>query len=362
MQHAADPDMPRGGRSSHDEGPRMMPAGRVAALALAFLSGGAATLVFQLAPRLGAVPEQPISSSVTKSDSIRPVAEAPAVAPPVGAEAFEQETVETTPPAPDLGRPPVAVGYRGVLEPAAGAFVKLPLATSQPVAFVDVRPGDRVEKGWQVFSHWESPERLHAMKNELDKAKKQLELAKIRAATADQTLGRLEKLGANVSSQELQDGQAAAALRKGEVEAAELAVTETQNRYVAMEFEFKQAFVTSPIEGVVASVDIVQGERRQVGGAFRGVTVLDPKQLSCRGAVPPQVASRLRKDLLAAPVSATIECLDERRDATLAAVGVMADPTTGLIPIWLEVPNEDESLFCGAQAVIRFNKPTESRP
>jgi biotin carboxyl carrier protein len=59
---------------------------------------------------------------------------------------------------------PNVLHVQGITEPAPGRFAKLPLATSQPVAFVDVKPGDRVKKGWQVFSHWESPERLQVVK------------------------------------------------------------------------------------------------------------------------------------------------------------------------------------------------------
>lgn len=342
-------------------------AGRVVALALAFVSGGAAMSVLHLStqlatPRPSSVDQEAVAASRTLPPTGPTLPAAVAEAPAAPAESPIVLPPVANAPMAVASAPERVTTVQGVLEAAPGALVKLPLATSQPVAFIDVQPGDKIEKGWQVFSHWESPERLHAMKNEWERAKKQLDLAKIRSTAADQTLARLQKLGATVPSQELQDAEATALLRRGEIEAAELGVSETHNRFVAMEAEFKQAFVTSPIEGIVASVDVVPGERRQVGGTFRGVTVIDPHKLVCRSAVTTKMARQLREDLLAQRTSATILCDGSEYPATLATVGVLADSATGLVPVWLDVPNEDQKLFCGGRVEVRFRQESEQKP
>jgi multidrug efflux pump subunit AcrA (membrane-fusion protein) len=244
----------------------------------------------------------------------------------------------------------------GITEPGYGRFAKLPLATNQPVAFVDVKPGDTVEKGWQVFSHWESPDRLQAIKNDVERTKKQRKIAQTRLAAAEQSLARLEKLTGKVTPQELQDAQTLVAIRRGESEAAELSVQEADNRFTALDFEFKQAFVTSPIDGIVVSVNVVQGERRQASESFRGVTILDPTVLNCRCLVTPRHAQWLRQPRETAPLM-TIFDQEQSWPAKLVHVGVMAEGATGLVPVIFEVPNPDRNLLCGIPVQVRLELP-----
>jgi hypothetical protein len=283
---------------------------------------------------------------------------------------------------------PDALVISGVTEPAPGRSATLPLATAQPVAFVDVKPGDRVTKGSQVFSHWESPETLQAVQTGVERARKQAEAARARLRAAQQTYSRLTLKGAG-TGQELQDAEAAVAVRRAEVEAAELAVQEAEQRYAAADFEFQQAFVTSPIEGVVESVDVVQGERRQPGTAFRGVQILDPRLLQCRCDLTPDQLARLENlarqyrgawsnkaaalglggvptvgrlglaavllsDRIEEGVAATVEWNGRIWPASVRSVGVRADAKTGTVPMLLEVANPDQSLRCGVQVEVRL--------
>lgn len=195
------------------------------------------------------------------------------------------------------------------------------------------------------------------MKTEMEKAKKLLSIAKSRADSANQSLERIAKLGNTVSAQESQDAKTNYAVRQGEVEAAELAVLEAESRYTAMDFEFKQAFVTSPIEGIVAAVDVVQGERRQLGGGFRGVTVLDPRQLVCRCLMTAEQVYLIRdavKPDKTATLNATITLGGKEWSGKLLSCGVLAEGSTGLIPVLLEVENPDESLLCGVKVQVTF--------
>jgi multidrug efflux pump subunit AcrA (membrane-fusion protein) len=262
----------------------------------------------------------------------------------------------------------------GVTEPAPGRYARLPLATSQAVAYLDVKPGDRVTKGLQVFSHYESPDRLQAVQAETEKSKKLLEVAKVRAAAAERTLARLDRLKTQATDQEREDAQTAADVRKQELAAAELAVTEAERRFKATEFEFKQAFVTSPIDGIVTSVDVVLGERRQVGNAFRGVTVLDPRVLYCRCMLTAEQIEKIgpaqnRDDTLdsakRAPAPSAqptrtnrvvVESQNRKYEAAIASVGAIADGSSGFIPVLVEVKNPDESLRVGVRAEVRFEE------
>jgi biotin carboxyl carrier protein len=258
----------------------------------------------------------------------------------------------------------------GTTEPAPGRFAKLPLATSQAVAFVDVKAGDRVKKGWQVFSHWESPERLQAVKNELERTRKLGDVAKARSAAALQNVERLKKLKGSVTAQEFQDAQTNAAIRHSEYEAAQLAIAQAESHFTAMEFEFTQAFVTSPIDGIVVSVDVVQGERRQLNGPFRGVTVLDTTVLYCRcllnqdqlakfqrlGRGPSAPGNRQTVDASEKPeIQVTIESDGQEFAAKIVWIGVQADAASGHIPVLLEVNNPVETLRCGVQTNVCFS-------
>jgi multidrug efflux pump subunit AcrA (membrane-fusion protein) len=256
----------------------------------------------------------------------------------------------------------------GMTEPAPGRYAKLPLATSQAVAFVDVKLGDRVKKGWQVFSHWESPDRLQAVKTELERTKKLFDVAKARSTAATQTVERLKSLQGSVSAQELQDAEAMTAIRQGEMDAAQLAVSQSESHFTAMEFEFTQAFVTSPIDGIITAVDVVPGERRQLSGPFRGVTVLDTSVLYCRCLLNQEqltALQRLAKSELLQPASDSSERAEpnlqvviasdnQELNAVLVWVGVQADASTGLIPVLLEVKNPAEKLRCGIQVEVCF--------
>lgn len=330
----------------------------MAALLCAFLSGGAAMFAYQRLTGPEVVhanlrPDAALAATPASSPSItvaRPVETAIASGVDGPSNRGDEPRAANPPgPAAEASKPLVVAG---ITEPAPGRFARLPLATSQAVAFVDVKPGDRIKKGWQVFSHWESPDRLQAARIEADKTKRALEIAKARAAGAEQTLERLTKLRGTTSAQEVQDAKMAVDVRRQELQSAELAVSEAESRFAAMDFEFKQAFVTSPIDGVVASVDVVLGERRQIGGAFRGVTVLDARVLQCRCMLTHEQASLLTQ----APGvrQAIVESDRQEWPATVTSIGSLADASSGLIPVLLEVQNPDESLRCGIRVSVRF--------
>ncbi|MFM9069474.1 MAG: efflux RND transporter periplasmic adaptor subunit [Planctomycetota bacterium] len=300
-------------------------------------------------PSVSTLPLSTPSASTLPGSTVAPVT------PDSFASPASQDSPNTT------ATPPTTVSWplelTGITEPGYGRFAKLPLATNQPVAFVDVKPGDEVEKGWQVFSHWESPDRLQAVKNDVERTKKQSQIAQTRVAAAEQSLARLETLTGHVPPQELQDAQTLVAIRRAEADAAELSVQEADNRFTALDFEFKQAFVTSPIDGIVVSVNVVQGERRQASESFRGVTILDPTVLNCRCVVTPRQAQWLRQPQATPPLIVVFD-QEQTWSAKLVHVGVMAEGSTGLVPVIFEIPNPDRHLLCGIPVKVRLDSPT----
>jgi multidrug efflux pump subunit AcrA (membrane-fusion protein) len=356
---------------------------RAGAYLLVFISGAAAMFAFRGAGGI----QPPADSTRAVREDIAPIVQAPIVQASATAEhpvlapvekvsfesSAEQKPAHVSPPA--AVNSPSKLQVPGLLEPAPGRFAKLPLATFQAVAFVDVQPGERVKKGWQVFSHWESPDRLQAAKTELAKTKKLLEVAKLQAAAAEKTVARLRKLTGAITSQEMQDAETAAEIRKQEFEGLQLAVSESESRFAALEFEFKQAFVTSPIDGIVAAVDVAVGERRQAGGPFRGVTILDPSVLHCRCLLDQEQVGRLQQ--LTAPSStspstqvsaeqdsttdaaetaptihAVVESEGRQWPATVTFIGLLTDASSGLTPVILEVPNPDAVLRSGTRVNV----------
>ena len=165
-----------------------------------------------------------------------------------------------------------------------------------------------------------------------------------------------------------------AEIRQGEFEAAQLAVAAAESHYTASEFEFNQAFVTSPIDGIVASVDVQAGERRQIGTSFGGVIVLDPRLLNCRCLMTPDELVRLEsmrssiaassandetdggKARKAEQLRATVGMGEKKWEAKLISIGVLADAQTGRIPVILEVQNPDETLRAGMRVPVRLGE------
>lgn len=257
---------------------------------------------------------------------------------------------------------------RGRTEPAPGRLARLPLATGQPVAFVDVRVGDRVEKGWQVFSHWESPERLQMVKTEVERAQKNSEAARMRYDAAAENARRFESLGAAVPTVRRDAAGTAAKLRKLELEAAELTWREAEQRFTATDFEFSQAFVTSPIAGIVTQVNVVPGDRRQAGAGFRGVEVLDASVLICRCLLSVEELAVLNS--WAQPMASQasqpspprweVEVMGQRQrwPAQVTSVGIQAEANSGLIPVLLEVANPDLKLLCNVDVDVEFRPPS----
>jgi multidrug efflux pump subunit AcrA (membrane-fusion protein) len=267
------------------------------------------------------------------------------------------KTSHKSPSAAVMNPPPVAAprGFRvaGITEPSPDRYARVPLATSQAVAFIDVKVGEKVKKGYQLFSHWESPDRLQAFKIDVQKTKKLLELAETRLKSAEQNLARVEKLQDTASAQEKEDAETAASIRRQELEAAKLAVAEAERRFAATDFEFKQAFVTSPIDGVVAAIDLTPGERRQVGNAFRGVTVLDASVLHCRTLMSNEQIDTLNRwqsaQSTAADAGPYVEHAGKRIPLKVVSIGLIADPATGLVPVTFEIQNPDVSLRVGVR-------------
>lgn len=351
---------------------------RAAAYLLVFVSGAATMFVFR-----GAVAPSPITPETVHDIRVEPAAVVHV--PLVREEPPRPLAALATEPKPEIGQGATAAlpdtwHVSGTLEPAPGRYARLPLATSQAVAFVDVKTGDRVQKGWQVFSHWESPERLQAAKLDLARSKKVLDVARSQAAAAEKTAARLRKLAGKISVQELQDAETAAEIRGQEVEALELAALESESRFGALEFEFNQAFVTSPIDGIVVAVDVALGERRQAGGPFRGVTILDPSVLHCRCQLderqlafvkrfPPAENSRAPAEgngesaaesgvARATGLRAVVECEGRRFDAQVASIGIVADAVGGLIPVTFEVQNPDLLLRSGTRVSVVLSAPS----
>ncbi len=332
-------------------------AWRVLAYVLAFASGAGAMYAARAVMDRGVVSaehaapsDRPLGTSrLTPLEPIAPDME-PAAPRPHDKSKANTSTPLVVPPAA-----PVKRDFRvaGITEPAPDRYARIPLATSQAVAFIDVKVGDEVKKGWQVFSHWESPDRLQAVKIDVQKTKKLLELAETRLKSAEQTLARVAKLQDTAAAQEREDAETAASIRRQELEAARLAVAESERRFAATEFEFKQAFVTSPIDGIVAAIDLTPGERRQVGNAFRGVTVLDSRVLHCRTLMTGEQIETVKRwttaDSTATTAGPHVEYAGKRLPVKVVSIGLIADPATGLVPVTFELPNPDESLRVGVR-------------
>ncbi|MFO0914750.1 MAG: HlyD family efflux transporter periplasmic adaptor subunit [Pirellulales bacterium] len=357
---------------------------RLTAHLLTFMAGAAAMWAYYGTPRQPiAVPSSSsnrAAASVDRSSDVSPTPQLSSAAPvpPTNSAGSSSQTATMTPPImappalthatvalPDAPQAPTELTLSGLTEPAPGRWAKLPLATSHPIAFVDVRLGDKVSKGTQVFSHWESPEQLQAVKTEVERTRKVLEAAELRLQAAQDSAIRLRKARSSITDQRMQDAETSLKLRQLERDTAQLALQEAADRFTASEYEFSQAFVTSPIDGVVTAVDVTVGERRQATNQFRGVVVLDPRTLNCRANLTVAELAKLESlagksgtdrsiDLLNQTLAVAVQLNSSRWDAKILSIGIQANPANGRIPMLLEVDNQSETLPCGVPVEVQL--------
>jgi multidrug resistance efflux pump len=136
-----------------------------------------------------------------------------------------------------------------------------------------------------------------------------------------------------------------------EVSEIEARIAAARGNLEAAEAELEHYSMKSPIDGVVASLNVVLGTVRGNETTVWG-EIIDVRQLDVRCDLPPALLDGIRVGM-----DAQILPLDRASgglSGKVVNVGIAADRTTGNVPVLVRVENTDEKLRCYIDVKVRF--------
>lgn len=305
---------------------------------------------------------------------------------------------------PDSGRPPKpenrsggVIELHGKTVPVPGRMARIATTVLHPVERVLVAPGDRVEEGQplvELDQHGPAAEvrarthelaelsaglaRLRALPREQERAEARAELEAARALVqkARQCHDRFERLRSQDAISLHQHQEAHADLLRAEAEeraaaahleclirhpvAEEIAEMEARVAAAQSELEVAQAelehyTVRAAISGVVARLDVYPGTVTRPGMADWG-EILELSEIEVRCELPPAQAEVLALDQETEVIRDGPQPL--RNTGRVVRIGRLADPQTGLVPVWVRLSNPQERLGCNENVTLHLNPST----
>ncbi len=259
------------------------------------------------------------SSSPAQAEESAPQAEA-ANTPAAQATWVEAATIERSSAQLDLSVPGEVEGSReSLLASSQGGYVE----------HADVEVGDRVSKGQALFR--------------IDRGLYQARLAQIEAEVraARRELARAEKLGQTIAA--------------AEVDAARDRLVSARASIKVAQIQVARAMIRAPFEGVIATVDLEEGEVAGPGTPAARLVQLDPAKVTL------SVADRDVGSLRAgAEVHVSTDALAEARLGTIERIHPAADLETRAFTVDVTVPNSDSALLPGMIARVRIERELEN--
>jgi HlyD family secretion protein len=280
----------------------------------------------------------------------------------------------------------------GKTQPAPGKAAKIAPTVLHPVEQVLVTVGDRVKKDQPLVKIDEdepaadmrarkaavveleaSLARLKAepRQHDIDEAAAALETYRVAAKANEQLFERLQpawEKGA-ISEQRYHDARADRDRTQADARAAEARLKRLQKRPYEQEVaeltarvvgakealrsaeaELEHYTVTSPIDGIVASLDVVPGTVSRPGTTVWG-EILDLSVIDVRCDVTPDQADQITQGQDA---EVTREGKSDVLKGQVVNVGIAADRQTGKIPVLVRVKNPETRLRCYIDVKVRF--------
>ncbi|MEG6512744.1 efflux RND transporter periplasmic adaptor subunit [Desulforamulus ruminis] len=244
-------------------------------------------------------------------------------------------------------------------EVAAGADVNVMPKVTGRVEQVPVKVGDTVHKG-QVLIQLEGND----ARNALDQAEAGLALAQANLEHAQQALK-----DAQINFERKTSLYEAQAISKLEFEQAESGLVTAQTNLKVSEAQVRQAQATlnttqdnynnativSPIDGVVAAVNVDPGE--MVSPQASPITVVQMGTTKVKVNVSENVVDAIKAD---SKVPVTIKALNKTVNGTVLSVSPKADPATRAFVVEIQLPNEKGEIKPGMVARLNLSTGTSS--
>jgi RND family efflux transporter MFP subunit len=216
-----------------------------------------------------------------------------------------------------------------------------------PVVEVGVAVGDRVKKGQMLV-------KLDDDEPKADLAVKQaaLEAAQTALKESRRYLESIEKAHQKgvISEQHMHETRTAAEKAEADARGAQAAVE-------SLKAELEHYTVEAPIDGVVTRLDVHLGTVSRPGTTVWG-EILDLSEIDARCEVTFEQA-----DLIKVGQAADMRARDKKepfRSAKVVMVGLVADKTTGLVPVVVRLDNGNGALRCEEPVRIRFGSVAEA--
>jgi RND family efflux transporter MFP subunit len=246
-----------------------------------------------------------------------------------------------------------AMGRRASCLIEANSVIKLSNQSQGVLAKVNVRRGDRVQANAVVAELESAVERamLHAaqLKAQTDA------VVKSKAAEltfAEQRLARQQQLAAKtiVSSQSLEEAQTRAAVVRSELLQAELDRKLAAIDVERLEALLERRLLRSPVDGVVAAVDMHPGEYADSSTVV--ATIAETQPLKVLVYLPTEAYPKVRVGMRAE--IRPQEPIGGSYVAEIASKDAHIDAASGLFQIQLRLQNPENAIPAGLRCTVRF--------
>ena len=247
-----------------------------------------------------------------------------------------------------------SAGFPCLIEPFV--VVDASTAIEGVLASVDVRKGDRIERG-QVLATLRSDIEQAMVKHAEARVGM---MSQIRAREVSHKRHRAKyrralKLSTNnfLSADELDELESAVDLAFHELEAAKENKRLAEIELSRIQAQLDEHYIRSPIDGVVVERFLNPGEFAQAKPLVR-IAQLDP--LNVEAILPARVYGTVAEGQLA---RVTIPVpLDRVIDAPVVIVEKVIDAASGTFGVRVELPNPDYALPSGLECTVEFLEPT----
>lgn len=247
--------------------------------------------------------------------------------------------------------PASAQTFDCVITPAVTVNVSAPVGGL--LSEVNVRRGDQVEKG-QVIARLDTDieETTVALMEERAASQSDVEVQRARLALAESRMKRVSTLVERniTSAEELEEAKASV-----DVAGGELAMAEMRNRLALLELKrateiVAQRTITSPIDGIVQSRALFEGEFTDQDAEIVTIAQLDP--LHVEAFLPVEMFTKLALDMTVEILPrAPLEGIYEGRIQVIDRIFDAASATFG---VQVVLPNADLALPAGHRCEVRF--------
>lgn len=247
--------------------------------------------------------------------------------------------------------PAAAQSFDCVITPAVTVNISAPVGGL--LSEVNVRRGDLVEKG-QIIARLDTDieETTVALMEERAASQSELDVQRARLALAESRMKRVSTLVERkiTSADELEEAKASV-----DVAGGELAMAEMRNRIATLELKrateiVKQRTITSPINGVVQSRALFEGEFTDQDAQIVTIAQLDP--LHVEAFLPVEMFTKLALDM---PVQITPRApLEGVYEGRIQVIDRIFDAASGTFGVQVVLPNADLGLPAGHRCEVTF--------